>query len=388
MLRLFLPVLAFTTLVTGGCKKRATTELDQITGMQSSNLEGDLTQLRSERDRLIEELEQQKVEKAQELSTLTLERDELNTQKSSIEADIVRIEMELQTKQGQIETEKQELSKRLEVSQKALAGINGKLKANTEQITTLLQDIATISNEVKSLKQRIETLNSKIDQLESDLASERVKNEKLSRTISATTDTVASSAGQQTTETAASDSSVINASNSSSTSQTPGSQQPTTTTPTSGKLSTKSWQFFVVNTDSSQSCFEFGSTTSNAALLGLTCVAPAPTRQLFKTEEFSNGMLLIDQRTQMCIRLDAAAAVASAARILLGPCKRGGDLDELWQFTAVNTETGSFKFRSVKTANCLSLGADRHSPPARGHPLPLPGPGLKNARRRGGPRFI
>ena len=61
----------------------------------------------------------------------------------------------------------------------------------------------------------------------------------------------------------------------------------------------------------------------------------------------------------MCVRLDAAATTPASARILLGACKRGGDVDELWEFTSVDIETSEFKLKSVKTGNCLHIADDR-----------------------------
>jgi hypothetical protein len=126
-----------------------------------------------------------------------------------------------------------------------------------------------------------------------------------------------------------------------------------------GKVSANAWQFFVRNSDNSESCLEFGSTSANASLLGLTCVSPAPVRQLFKTEEFASGSLWLDQRTQMCLRLDPNASDPATARVLLSGCKRDGDTLELWSMIDVDQATGEFKIRNVKTGNCLIIGSDR-----------------------------
>jgi hypothetical protein len=325
------------------CKRRSMKEIQVADALPSSSdlsVETDLDKLKQERNALIAQLEAQQVEGARLIAELTLERDELNAQKASVELDITRLQKELEA--STTPEERAQIQTKLDAATKERDDLNGKLQMNADTIRDLLKKMDALSEEIRKANAQISDLNQRIEVLEKELAIERSKVE----TISV--------------------SSLPKADAPSATSTTPTPTPTPTATPSGtpaanppGTLSKVAWQFYRMNADNTQTCFEFGSTISGASLLGLPCVTPPPVRQQFKTESFGSRFLLVDQRTQMCVRLDPAAASAAAARVLLSACKRGGDMDELWEFTSVNIETGEFQLKSSKSGNCLHIADDK-----------------------------
>jgi hypothetical protein len=313
-------------------------EINVSDGLPSSSdlsTETDLDKLKQERNALIAQLEAQQVEGARLIAELTLERDELNAQKASVELDITRLQKELEA--STTPEERAQIQTKLDAANKEREDLNSKLQMNADTIKDLLKKMDTLSAEIRKANAQISDLNQRIEVLEKELAIERSKVE----TISVSSLPKADAPGDSTAP----------------------SPMPTPTgTPAAnagGTVSKIAWQFYRLNADQTQTCFEFGSTISGASLLGLPCVTPPPVRQQFKTESFGSRFLLVDQRTQMCVRLDSAAATAAAARVLLGACKRGGDVDELWEFTSVDIETGDFQLRSARTGSCLHIADDK-----------------------------
>ncbi len=336
------------------CKRRAMPEVQVASPVSPVAKDSDLTSLQRQRDDLIAELQKQQVGESKRLVELTLERDELNSRKTSAESMVLQLQKDLDAKKEASATEKAEIQKKLDAATKERDALKILLDENATKINDLMKVIESLNAQNKELKDKITELNTKIDQMNNDLAKSRADTETASVS---TQETVAS-----TTSSAATTSAQSNPMPTPTPAPTPGMPTATPTpTPTAstGTLSSVAWQFYQVNADATKSCFEFGSTTANSSLLALSCVIPPPVRQQFKTETFSGKFLLIDQRTLMCIRLDSAAANQSTARVLLAPCLRGGDLGELWQFSEVNTATAEFKFKSAKTANCLAIGTDK-----------------------------
>jgi TolA-binding protein len=337
-MRKLLGIVALVLLAQAGCKRRSMKEIQVTNAFPSSSdltSEADLDRLKQERNELIAQLEAQQVEGARLIAELTLERDELNTQKSSIELNISRLQKELEASTSP--EERTQIQLKLDNAVKERDELVKKLEWNAEAIRDLLQKMDALSDEIRKANAKISDLNDRIEVLENELAIERSKVE----TISVSSLPKADAPGATAATPA----------------PTPSTGSPVATT--QGVVSTIAWQLYRQNADNTQSCFEFGSTLSGAALLGLPCVTPPPTRQQFKTESFGSQFLLVDQRTQMCVRLDSAATAPASARVLLGACKRGGDMDELWTFTGVNIDTGEFQLQSVKTGNCLHIGTDR-----------------------------
>lgn len=341
-MRRLVALLALLLVAQPGCKRRSMKEINVSDGLPSSSdlsTETDLDKLKQERNALIAQLEAQQVEGARLIAELTLERDELNAQKASVELDITRLQKELEA--STTPEERAQIQLKLDAANKEREDLNNRLQMNADTIKDLLKKMDALSAEIRKANAQISDLNQRIEVLEKELAIERSKVE----TISVSSLPKADAPGAATTP-----------------SPTPTPTATPTGTPaanTAGTVSKLAWQFYRLNADNTQTCFEFGSTTSGASLLGLPCVTPPPVRQQFKTETFGSRFLLVDQRTQMCVRLDAAAATPATARVLLSACKRGGDLDELWEFTSVNIETGEFQLRSAKTGSCLHIADDR-----------------------------
>jgi hypothetical protein len=271
------------------------------------------------------------------IAELTLQRDELNAQKASVELDITRLQKELDA--STTPEERAQIQVKLDAATKERDDLNLKLQMNADTIKDLMKKMDALSAEIRKANAQISDLNDRIEKLEKELAVERSKVETISVSNLPKADAPGATTSSTPTPTA-------------TPSGTPAANPP-------GALSKVAWQFYRMNPDNTQTCFEFGSTTAGASLLGLPCVTPPPQRQQFKTESFGSRFLLVDQRTQMCVRLDSAAANAATARILLAACKRGGDMDELWEFTSVNIETGEFQLKSAKTGSCLHIADDR-----------------------------
>ncbi|WP_218110219.1 hypothetical protein [Oligoflexus tunisiensis] len=336
-MRKLLGIVAIVLVAQAGCKRRSMKEIQVADALPSSSdltSEVDLDRLKQERNELIAQLEAQQVEGARLIAELTLERDELNAQKSSIELNITRLQRELDA--STTPEERAQIQFKLDNAVKEREELTKKLEWNADAIRDLLQKMDALSDEIRKANAKISDLNDRIEVLENELAIERSKVETISVSSLPKADAPGATVATPT--------------------PTPSSTPISTT---QGTVSTIAWQLYRQNADNTQTCFEFGSTLSGAALLGLPCVTPPPIRQQFKTESFGTQFLLVDQRTQMCVRLDSAATVPASARILLGACKRGGDMDELWNFTGVNIDTGEFQLRSVKTGNCLHIAADR-----------------------------
>jgi hypothetical protein len=314
---------------------------DALPSSSDLSVESDIEKLRKERNELIAQLEAQQVEGARLIAELTLQRDELNAQKSSVELDIMRLEKELEA--STTPEERAQIQMKLDAANKERDELNLKLQMNADTIKDLMKKMDALSAEIRKANSQISDLNDRIEKLEQELAVERSKVE----TISVSNLPKADAPGATTSSTPAPTPTPTATPNG-----TPAANPP-------GTLSKVAWQFYRMNADNTQTCFEFGSTTAGASLLGLPCVTPPPLRQQFKTESFGSRFLLVDQRTQMCVRLDSNAATAAAARVLLGACKRGGDMDELWEFTSVNIETGEFQLRSAKSGSCLHIADDR-----------------------------
>jgi hypothetical protein len=326
------------------CKRRSMKEINVSDGLPSSSdlsTETDLDKLKQERNALIAQLEAQQVEGARLIAELTLERDELNAQKASVELDITRLQKDLEA--STTPEERAQIQLKLDAANKEREDLNNKLQMNADTIKDLLKKMDALSAEIRKANAQISDLNQRIEVLEKELAIERSKVETISVSSLPKADAPAATSTPAPTP-------------------TPTPTATPTGTPaanTGGTVSKTAWQFYRKNADNTQTCFEFGSTISGASLLGLPCVTPPPVRQLFKTESFGSRLLLVDQRTQMCVRLDSAAAVAATARVFLGACKRGGDVDELWEFTSVNIETGEFQLKSARTGNCLHIADDK-----------------------------
>lgn len=338
----FVVILTLLLVAQTACKRRSMKEIQVADALPSSSdlsMESDLDKLKQERNALISQLEAQQVEGARLIAELTLQRDELNAQKASVELDITRLQKELEA--STTPEERAQIQIKLDSANKERDDLNGKLAKNADTIKDLLKKMDALSEEIRKANAQISDLNQRIEVLEKELASERSKVETIS--VSSLPKADAPSATTSSTPTSTP---------TPAPSGTPASNPP-------GTVSKNAWQFYRMNADNTQTCFEFGSTTSGASLLGLPCVTPPPVRQQFKTESFGSRFLLVDQRTQMCVRLDAAAAAPASARILLGACKRGGDIDELWEFTSVDIETGEFKLKNAKTGNCLHIADDR-----------------------------
>ncbi|HYX38824.1 MAG TPA: hypothetical protein VE954_37440 [Oligoflexus sp.] len=342
-MRIVLGMIAMLIVTQTACKRRSMKEIQVAEGLASSSdltSEANLDKLKQERNALISQLEAQQVEGARLIAELTLERDELNTQRASVELDIMRLQKELDA--STTPNEKALIQVKMDAAVKEREDLLGKLLDNAATIRDLLRKMDSLSEEIRRANAQITDLNDRIEILEKELAVERSRVETISVSSLPKADapgTTTKSAGTAPTPTPA-----------------------PTGTPVAnpaGTLSKIAWQFYRMNADNTQTCLEFGSTLSGATLLGLPCVTPPPIRQQFKTESFGAQFLIVDQRTQMCVRLDSVATAAASARILLGACKRGGDIDELWTFTGVNIDTGEFQFRSAKTGNCLHIADDR-----------------------------
>jgi hypothetical protein len=128
-------VLTFSIL---GCKPRRSVDIDAAKNLGSGSAEQDLSSLRSERDRLISELREQKIAKSNEIADLTLERDELNTRRAAAEAEVSRIKDELATNKSLTETEKKELLQRLEKTEGELTTVKQRLDDNKQMLDKLL----------------------------------------------------------------------------------------------------------------------------------------------------------------------------------------------------------------------------------------------------------
>jgi hypothetical protein len=341
-MRKLVALLALLLVAQTACKRRSMKEIqvtDALPGSSDLTTETDLDKLKQERNALIAQLEAQQVQGARLIAELTLERDELNAQKASVELDISRLQKELEA--STTPEERAQIQMKLDAANQERNDLNAKLQKNADTIKDLLKKMDTLSEEIRKANAQISDLNQRIEILEKELAVERSRVE----TISVSSLPKADAPGATSTP-----------------SPTPTPTTAPTGTPAAnapGTVSKVAWQFYRMNADNTQTCFEFGSTISGASLLGLPCVTPPPARQQFKTESFGSRFLLVDQRTQMCVRLDSSAATPASARILLGACKRGGDVDELWDFTSVNVENGEFQLRSVKTGNCLHIADDR-----------------------------
>ncbi len=344
-MRKLVAILTLLLVAQGACKRRSMKEIQVADALpSSSNLstETDLDKLKQERNALISQLEAQQVEGARLIAELTLQRDELNTQKASVELDITRLQKELEATTSP--EERAQIQIKLDSATKEREELIGKLSKNADTIKDLLKKMDELSEEIRKANAQISDLNQRIEVLEKELIAQRSKVETISVSTLPKSEVPGAAAPTSTptptpTPTA-------------TPSGTPATNPP-------GTVSKIAWQFYRMNADNTQTCFEFGSTVSGASLLGLPCVTPPPVRQQFKTESFGSRFLLVDQRTQMCVRLDSAATAPASARILLGACKRGGDVDELWEFTSVNIETNEFQLRSAKTGNCLHIADDR-----------------------------
>ncbi len=328
------------------CKRRSLEEVEASTklpGSSNVSVETDLDTLRGERNALIAKLEAEQVQGAKIIAELTLKRDELNSQRSSADLEVTRLQKELDSNSTATVEEKAAIQTKLTAAIKQRDAYDLQLKDNAQEIKDLLKKMDSLSEEIKTANAKITVLNSRIEVLEKQLSVEQSKVE-----------TIAVSTVPQSPEKGAANSAAKT---------TPTAPPAAGTTPppasTAGVLSQLSWQFFRQNADNTRSCFESGSTLPGATILGLPCVTPAPVRQLFKTESYGSQFLLIDQRTQLCVRVDSAAAQPATARILSGACLRGGDLNELWVFSSVDTELGSFHIKNVKTGNCMHFADDR-----------------------------
>ncbi|HET9240416.1 MAG TPA: hypothetical protein VFO10_24340 [Oligoflexus sp.] len=340
-MRRLVALLALLLVAQPACKRRSMKEINVSDGLPSSSdlsTETDLDKLKQERNALIAKLEAQQVEGARLIAELTLERDELNAQKASVELDISRLQKELDA--STTPEERAQIQMKLDAANKEREDLNGKLQMNADTIKDLLKKMDALSAEIRKANAQISDLNQRIEVLEKELAIERSKVE----TISVSSLPKADAPGATSTP---------------SPTPTPTATPAGTPAANTGSVSKIAWQFYRMNADNTQTCFEFGSTISGASLLGLPCVTPPPVRQQFKTESFGSRFLLVDQRTQMCVRLDSAATTAATARVLLGACKRGGDVDELWEFTSVNIETGEFQLKSARTGSCLHIADDK-----------------------------
>lgn len=341
-MRRLVAILALVLVAQTACKRRSMKEINVSDGLPSSSdltTETDLDKLKQERNALIAQLEAQQVEGARLIAELTLERDELNAQKASVELDITRLQKELDA--SATPEERAQIQMKLDAANKEREALNSKLQMNADTIKDLLKKMDSLSAEIRKANAQITDLNKRIEVLEKELAVERSKVETISVSSLPKADAPSATSTPAPTPTPTA---------------TPTG---TPAAPAAGTVSKIAWQFYRMNVDNTQTCFEFGSTISGASLLGLPCVTPPPVRQQFKTESFGSRFLLVDQRTQMCVRLDAAATTPASARVLLGACKRGGDVDELWEFTSVDIETGEFQLKSVKSGSCLHIADDK-----------------------------
>jgi hypothetical protein len=341
-MRRLIAILVLVLVAQTACKRRSMKEINVSDGLPSSSdlsTETNLDKLKQERDALIVQLEAQQVEGARLIAELTLERDELNAQKASVELDITRLKKELEA--STTPEERAQIQKKLDATTKEREDLNGKLQMNANTIKDLLKKMDTLTAEIRIANAQITDLNKRIEVLEKELAIERSKIESISVSSLPKTDAPGATSVPAPTPTPTATPTGTPAAN------------------TAGTVSKIAWQFYRMNADNTQTCFEFGSSIRGSSLLGLPCVTPPPVRQQFKTESFGSRFLLVDQRTQMCVRLDAAApaTTAATARVLLGACKRGGDVDELWEFTSV--DTGTFQLKSTKTGSCLHITADK-----------------------------
>ncbi|MCX6130590.1 MAG: RICIN domain-containing protein [Proteobacteria bacterium] len=123
--------------------------------------------------------------------------------------------------------------------------------------------------------------------------------------------------------------------------------------PAKGDVSKLSWQFYYKKIDKSEVCIEAESTQEGSALLGKPCLPVSGAQnQVFKTERFADGLLLVEQRTQNCLAVKDAVLV-DGALIVLQACKRAGEKSELFEFVDAEIDTGFFKIRNVKSRLCL-----------------------------------
>ncbi len=325
-----------------GCFGKKRDNIQVPDGITASQLDKNLETLRSEREALTRQLREFRVEQADKIAALNRDRDELNTLRTEAETEVERLKKLLEDNKPLGEADKAEIQSRLGKAEQEVLDLNKKLDTNAKEMSKILSEMERMSKETKSLKDQIADLNTRIDQLQKDLVIARsAQGEVVEKTASASTSTKQESTGGVSTQ-AIEQGSVA-------------AQEQTS----EGDVSELTWRIYVTQPDNTELCWEFGSTTVQASLLGLRCVTPAPVRQQFKTESRTNGSLLLDQRTGLCVGLDAAATAPTAARVLLTNCKRQGETSELWNFVEANEESATFKVRNLKTGQCLTLGADR-----------------------------
>jgi uncharacterized coiled-coil protein SlyX len=319
-------------------------ELTNKRGLQQSG-SSNVDELVKQRDELISKLKDQQVEQAGRIAELSLERDKLSESKRVADEDAARIKDELTNNKTLSDAQRDELNTKLQAATIEQARVNDQLKKNTDEMTKAMETIKTLNAEIADLKAQIDKLNKEIDSLRKQLADEKAKNAASSSAASSTSSGTAGATNSTTTA------------GSTSTTTPPATTSPSTTT--AQPSVSKSFQYFMVNPDASKSCFEFASTTANAALLANPCISPAPTRQLFHVEFIGASVLLVDDRTQMCVGLDAAAASPDTARLLLAACNRAADSNQLFQFSEINSDTGEFKLKNQKSGSCLQVSSGK-----------------------------
>jgi len=327
-------------------RSNATIEAAGTARYASEDLEKQLATLRQERADLLAMLQEQKVAEAMKLSELSKEREDLTTERMSLEGEVGRLRTELTTQSTNTEAEKMVIMKRLSDTEESLKGVRVKLDNNDNQMKERLRRIEKLSKDMEALAKRVETLEAEIERLNNLLAEERAKNEaaaKSARVSTQSNPTVIK--GDEGTVTAGTGST--------------GGNTGSGGTPAPGAgggaapIEIDNLPKSVVNkaADGTLSCFEFGSTADNASLLGITCVDPVPVRQQFKFEKFDKGYLIIDARSSMCARIDKT----NAARIALKPCLKDGVGDEVWTLADEQAASKSFKLKNVSSGTCLQI---------------------------------
>lgn len=181
-MRKLITLLVVLPLAFAGCKRRSQNEIKESSDQPGTSdaSEANLDKLKLERNALISQLEAQQVEGAKKIAELTLERDELNTQKTSVELDIARLQAELES--STTAEQKEQAQKKLNLAVQERDELNVKLTKNADTIKDLLKKMDSLSEEIRKANAKISELNTKIETLEKELAVERSKIETVSTT--------------------------------------------------------------------------------------------------------------------------------------------------------------------------------------------------------------